>query len=250
MREEATMTTRVSVGWTTRSTIWAVVLLSSLACGGRPQEQQAQAASPGASGQSPPPQDGAAQPLQPIPSHEQAMPGQAPAEQALPPGHPPLQGGQPAGDVRWTAPKEWIAVPPSSTMRRAQYRLPAVSGDTEDGECVVYYFGAGQGGDAQSNMQRWVAQFSGKGSESPRTSQVKAGNLTVSRVEVGGTYTPSPMSMMGGPAPQPKAGYMLLGAIVPGPDSNWFFKCTGPEKTMKANRERFDALLGSIEVAR
>src|SRR5437867_483557 len=83
-----------------------------------------------------------------------------------------------------------------------------------------------------------AAQFSGLGSESPRLSESKIGGVTVSRVEVGGTYTPSPMSMMGGPAPQPKPGYILLGAIVPGPDSNWFFKCTGPEKTMKANRER------------
>src|SRR5262249_21599721 len=170
MRDEATMTKRVSV-------ILAVILLSSLACGGRPQEQKAQAASPGDSGQSPALQDSAARPLQPIPSHEQAMP-----EQGLPPGHPPLQGGPSKGDVRWTAPKEWIAVPPSSSMRRAQYRLPAVSGDTEDGECVVYYFGAGQGGDAQSNIQRWVAQFGGRGSESSRTSEVKAGGLTVSRV--------------------------------------------------------------------
>ena len=240
------MTRRESHRWTARSTMGAMLLLSSLACGGRPQEPERAAASSAAGGGSQAQQDGAAAPLAPVPSHEQAMPEQ----QALPPGHPPLEGGATPGEVHWTAPKEWISVPPSSSMRRAQYRLPAAKGDAEDGECVVYYFGAGQGGDARSNIQRWVAQFSGKGSESPRTSEMKVAGLTVSRVEVGGTYTPSPMSMMGGPAPQPKPGYMLLGAIVPGPESNWFFKCAGPEKTMKANRERFDALLGSIEVAR
>src|SRR6267143_1682830 len=115
--------------------------------------------------------------------------------------------------------------------------------------CSSDLFGAGQGGDAQANIQRWVAQFSGPGSKSPRTTEIKAGGLDVRRVEVGGTYTPSPMSMTGGPPPQPKPGYILLGAIVPGPDSNWFFKCTGPEKTMKANRARFDALLRSLQVA-
>jgi len=57
------------------------------------------------------------------------------------------------------------------------------------------------------------------------------------------------MSMMGGPEPQPKPGYLLMGAVVPGPDANWFIKCTGPEKTLQANRDRFDALLGSIHIA-
>jgi hypothetical protein len=75
---------------------------------------------------------------------------------------------------------------------------------------------------------------------------MKAGGLSISRAEARGTYTGSPMSMGGGPEPAPKADYMLLGAIVPGPESNWFFKCTGPEKTMEANRTRFDALLASV----
>ena len=222
------MAARDALRGATRCAGLAMALVLEAACGGRTQEPPAAAA-----------------PLEPVPAHALAMPGQQ-----APPGNDATQEGAPAGEVRWTAPKEWIEVTPSSQMRRAQYRLPAVSSDTEDGECVVYYFGAGQGGDVQANIQRWVAQFSGPGSESPRTTEIKIGDLSASRVEVGGTYTPSPMSMMGGPAPQPKPGYILLGAIVPGPDSNWFFKCTGPEKTMKANRARFDALLGSLQVAR
>jgi len=205
-----------------------MALFVAAGCGGRTQEQPAAAA-----------------PLEPIPSHAQVMPRGAASSD-----HETLSAGASSGELRWTAAKEWIEVTPSSQIRRAQYRLPAVSTDKEDGECVVYYFGAGQGGDAQANIQRWVAQFSGPGSESPRTTEIKVGDLKVSRVEVGGTYTPSPMSMMGGPPPQRKPGSILLGAIVPGPDSNWFFKCTGPEKTMKANEDRFDSLLGSLQVKR
>ena len=223
----------------------AMLLLLASACGGRTEEQAA--AAPPATGddRSQASHERAETTLVPMPAHAPTIPGQA-----APAGHEAIPGGASSGEVRWTAPKEWTEVTPSSQMRRAQYRLRAVSSDTEDGECVVYYFGAGQGGDVQANIQRWVAQFSGPGSESPRTTEIKIGDLSASRVEVGGTYTPSPMSMMGGPAPQPKPGYILLGAIVPGPDSNWFFKCTGPEKTMKANRARFDALLSSLQVAR
>ena len=74
--------------------------------------------------------------------------------------------------------------------------------------------------------------------------------FTVDRAEVRGTYTPSPMAMGGGPEPQPRPDFMLLGAIVPGPDANWFFKCTGPAKTMESNRARFDTLLASVRKAR
>ena len=129
----------------------------------------------------------------------------------------------------------------------AQYRLPAAPGNKEDGECVVYYFGAGQGGDVKANLDRWASQF--RGTSPPKFSEMKGGALTISRAEAHGTYTPSPMSMGGGPDPEPRPDSMLLGAIVPGPDANWFFKCTGPEKTLEANRARFDALLASIHHA-
>ncbi|HEX6739030.1 MAG TPA: hypothetical protein VF310_12195, partial [Vicinamibacteria bacterium] len=61
-----------------------------------------------------------------------------------------------------------------------------------------------------------------------------------------GTYTPSPM---GGPATGPKSGYMLLGAIVEGPDANWFFKMTGPAATVRAERTAFEKMIAGIRTA-
>ncbi|HEU4402026.1 MAG TPA: hypothetical protein VFT43_07955 [Candidatus Polarisedimenticolia bacterium] len=131
-------------------------------------------------------------------------------------------------------------------MRRAQYRIPGAGG-AEAGECVVFYFGAGQGGDVRGNIDRWAMQFRGAGGApaTPRVTEVKAGDKTVTRVEVQGTYTPSSM-MMGGTPPAPRPGYALLGAIAPGADANWFFRCTGPEKTIEANRARFDKMIASL----
>jgi len=54
---------------------------------------------------------------------------------------------------------------------------------------------------------------------------------------------------MGGGSSEAKPGYMLLGAIVEGPDANWFFKCTGPAATMKANRADFDAMIASVRTS-
>lgn len=220
------------------------IILASLACGGTSRETgsavtagapQETTASSAPEGDAPAMGEGLAGGISPLPSHAPALSGG--------------MGDAPSGELAWTVPKEWVEETPKSGMRKAQYRLPAVSGDKEDGECVVYYFGAGQGGDVKSNLDRWASQFGGRGSTPPKFTETKAGALTISRAEARGTYTGSPMSMGGGPEPQPKPDSMLLGAIVPGPESNWFFKCTGPEKTLEANRARFDALLASIHHA-
>jgi hypothetical protein len=155
--------------------------------------------------------------------------------------------GSPHGMLTWDTPAAWIQEAPSNTMRMAQYRVPASGGDAEDGECVVFYFGPGQGGDAPANVARWVSMFStpsGRLVEGKVTEQ-KVGGRLVTRIEAAGTY--QPMAGMGG-APSPKRpGSMLLGAIVPGADANWFFRCVGPEKTMAANRPAFDGFIASVK---
>lgn len=213
----------------------ALFCLSAVACGGEPPQQAAPAAAPQTS----------------------AVAGQG----ELPPGHPPTGGpglvrsqpapggaGAPSSAPQWEVPETWRSETPSSRMRQAQYRVPAPSGDIEDGECAVFYFGPGQGGDVQGNIMRWASQFSaeGGGPPSPVVSTVEADGQTVTRVEVSGSYTPSPMSMSGAPGGGPQPDYRLFGAIVPGPDAHWFIKCTGPGKTMESNRAAFDGMLSSV----
>jgi len=156
-------------------------------------------------------------------------------------------GSSPHGELQWDIPDGWQMEAPSSPMRMAQYRVPAASGESEGGECVVFYFGPGQGGDAQSNVARWTAQFSTPdgGQVANRVGEQRFGSRLVTRVEAVGTYHPTSMSF-GGEPPPPRPGHMLLGAVVPGGDANWFFRCTGPEKTMQANRAAFDSLLASV----
>jgi hypothetical protein len=134
-------------------------------------------------------------------------------------------------------------------MRQAQFRIPAYEGGGADGECAVFYFGRDQGGDVQGNVQRWASQFEapGGGVAEPQVKEVRVGELIVTRVEVHGTYRASPMTMGGGSASATRPNHMLLGAIVPGLDAYWFFKCAGPESTMSAHQDRFDALIASIK---
>jgi hypothetical protein len=174
----------------------------------------------------------------------------------LPPGHPPTgdSGGQravprpPRGSgvngLTWKSPAGWTEETPSSSMRRAQYRLPGPGGP---GELVVFYFGPGQGGDAKANAARWAAQFhrpdGGPAGDAAKTREVKVGDIPMTLVEVTGTYLGG---MGSGPSGPERPNYMLLGAIAQGPDANWFFRATGPRATLEAQRAAFDDLIHSI----
>lgn len=177
----------------------------------------------------------------------------------LPPGHPPVGKGEPAPPIpgpspgsgsgsqglTWTLPSDWSKERPSSPIRRAQYRIPGPGGPAE---CVVFYFGPGQGGDAKANVARWAGQFR-RPDGSPvgdgyTTRETKVGDLAVVLVEITGTYVGG---MGGGPVGPERPDYMLLGAIADGPDAKWFFRATGPRATLEAQRPAFDRMIRSLK---
>jgi hypothetical protein len=207
-------------------------LLTALAAGGACSRNEVPA--PGGDAAPVPAGSGDARPARVLPIPEAA---------GLPPGHPPLEAA--TGALVWDAPSGWVAQTPTSAMRRAQYRVPGPGGD---GECVVFYFGPGQGGDPAANAARWAGQFAqpdGRPSvELMQVSSLEGAGREIRIVEVTGTYDGG-MTMTDSPAP-PKPGYMLLGAIAEGPDAPWFFKFTGPEATVRAQRDAFAGLLRSL----
>lgn len=141
--------------------------------------------------------------------------------------------------VAWDMPKSWTDRGASS-MRLATYEAPAQGGDP--GECAVFYFGPSQGGDVDSNIDRWVGQFESHGKVT--RGEKTYGGLTVKLVEVDGDYlAPSgPMMESSGT----KKGWMLKGAIVEGPNGNVFFKFTGPKKVIESASKDFEGMLSSL----
>ncbi|MBM3795967.1 MAG: hypothetical protein FJW31_18350 [Acidobacteria bacterium] len=147
-----------------------------------------------------------------------------------------------AGGIQWTPPSGWQAQP-QRPMRAATYTVPATAGDSEGAECAVFYFGSGQGGGVQANIDRWLGQFQEKPATAPAGKKQTIGGIPVITIEHGGTY------MAGAPMQPktPKAGYLMVGSIAEAPEGNVFFKLTGPAKTVKAARAQFDKMLGSIK---
>lgn len=162
----------------------------------------------------------------------------------LPPGHPPLDT---AGGIRlaWQVPRDWVAEPTASGMRVAQYRIPGPAGDAR---CVVFFFGAGEGGDPAANARRWASQFEqpdGSSSLDKMTVTVLDSSAVPIRiVEITGTYDGG-MAVAEPPVP-PRPGFMLLGGIAEAPQAPWFFKLTGPEATVGPQRDAFVRMMESI----
>jgi hypothetical protein len=148
--------------------------------------------------------------------------------------------------LKWSPPAGWKSSGTTS-MRVATYPVAPVQGDRAGAECVVYFFGPGQGGTIQANIDRWRGQFKESGGKpaAARVSKLTINALAVTNIDVLGEY-----SGVAGPAaaePVLVSAHRLLGAIVEGPGGNVFIKFTGPAKTMAANQAKFRQLLDSFE---
>ena len=142
--------------------------------------------------------------------------------------------------IHWTKPESWKA-DAQRPMRLATYTVGPHA------ECGVYYFGPGQGGGVEANLDRWIGQFlqaDGKPSKAAAQITKRTQNgLKITTVDVSGAYTG-----MGGPMVQSPAvsGFRMLGAIVEGPYGSIFFKFTGPEKTVAENHPAFEKMIASL----
>jgi hypothetical protein len=168
--------------------------------------------------------------------------GGAPASgEPQPSGSEPQIAAPEAGDpgVTWDVPKRWT-IDLAQGMRVATYIVPGAGGDR--GECAVYYFGPGQGGGVDANLQRWMGEF--QPLEQHDVRRLKPGGIEVTRVVARGTYVAH--SMQSGQAQGEKPNWALMGAIVGGPRGEVFFKLTGPAATADAAAKEFDAMLASL----
>jgi hypothetical protein len=132
-------------------------------------------------------------------------------------------------------------------MRKATYQIPRVAADKEDAELGVFFFGPGQGGSIDANVDRWVKQFTDVPPERVKRADRKANGLAQHTIEIeSGTFNANSMGMAGG-KPALKKGYALLGGIVEAPLGPYFFKLTGPEATVAAAKKSFYELLDSVK---
>ena len=97
--------------------------------------------------------------------------------------------------LRLNLPPSWRQVPPTSEMRALQAVIPGSGGDAE---LAVYFFGVGQGGNIEANLQRWMNQVIPEPGTAPQRETFESGALRVTWVDAEGMLKPGEMGM--GPA--------------------------------------------------
>ena len=148
-------------------------------------------------------------------------------------------------------PAEWLQENVSSPMRLAQFTLPRAEGDTEDAELVVFYFG-GSGGAVEANLQRWTNQMvQPDGSQSTNvatttsfTVNEEAEGFPVTLLDIPGTYAAAVRPGSGMRYNKPN--FRLRAAVIETPQGPYFFKLTGPNRTVLAWNEQFSEFLASV----
>ena len=153
------------------------------------------------------------------------------------------------GGLGFDAPKEWVTQPSSSSMRVAQYSVPRATGDGEDAELIVYYFG-GSGGSVEANLDRWLSQM-----EQPdkrpskavaKTTSLEANGLKITVLDVSGRYVAE--MTPGSPQRHNKPGFRMKAAVIQTAKGPYFAKLTGPAKTVERWNAGFDAFLKSARL--
>ncbi len=224
----------------------AALLLAAAACKSDPQPA-APAAAPAAA----------------APSNPHAAPGGPPAGGAAAPnahGSNPMasqtaprtlekraDGRSALGPFSLVVPAGWTEKPSTSSMRAAQFQLPAPAGG--EAEVVVYYFGETGAGSVQANIDRWVGQFK-QPDDKPSSDVAKVEKATyagqeASVVSVSGRYVAGAMP---GGQPVDKPNQSLIAAIVPSPKGPYYFRLVGSKDAVAEQEASFRATLASLKL--
>ena len=151
------------------------------------------------------------------------------------------------GVIKLQAPLDWQSTTPTSTMRKAQFTLPRAAGDAEDAELVVFYFGPGEGGTVEANLNRWYGQFaqpdSSASADKAQVTRDTADGMNLTMVDLDGTFI-APL-MPGTPESYNKPDFRMLAAVLETSEGPYFFKLVGPKKTIAQHAANFNAFMKS-----
>lgn len=144
-----------------------------------------------------------------------------------------------------TVPAGWVTAPSTSSMRLAQYTIPARDGSVA-AEVVVYFFGKGQGGNVDANLARWKAQFSTPDGSAVYESVTRdsSGAFPITIAEYRGTYA---RGIGAGDAANAKPRQSLIAVIAETPRGTLFFQLFGATANVTPQRPALAAFVRSMK---
>ena len=148
------------------------------------------------------------------------------------------------GNLQGVVPDAWMRENPSNSMRLAQFNI---SDKSKSCELIVF---SGIGGSVDANLNRWLGQF--LDSDKKRMTDYstvrneKIHELEITFAYTAGIYLKSGMGNRGPTVEKPN--YGLLAAIVRATNETYYFKCTGPKKTLDNYINSFETFIRSLEL--
>lgn len=131
--------------------------------------------------------------------------------------------------LTWTAPSTWVSKT-GSAMRRGTYVIKGADG--KEAELAITAFPGDVGGDL-ANVNRWRGQLSLPpitDADLPGAlNRFTANGLSVAVVDIAG-----------------KNDQRILGGIIPHAGATWFFKLTGPDALVSAEKDAFVSYLKTV----
>jgi len=147
-------------------------------------------------------------------------------------------------DLKLDIPKSWKQEEPSSSMRVAQFRIPAAEGDKDDATMAVFKFPGG--GAMMANINRWVNQFKPEGRKVDLVIG-KSPQGEYALVHISGDY--GTMDMVSRKYVEHK-GWRVSGVVISMPEKgSYFLKMSGPEKTVAGQAAALRAAFGGDEAS-
>jgi len=126
------------------------------------------------------------------------------------------------GSLNLKIPSEWKQEQPTSDMRAGQFAITAADGQKI--EYIVFHFGGG-GGDANSNINRWVNQFDPEG-RTHKTTTGDSSNGKYNMVDIQGTFNKTVGPPMMGKT-TPVANSRVIAVILDNEAGSYYIKLIG-----------------------
>lgn len=142
------------------------------------------------------------------------------------------------GPLTFSLSAPWKMSDTPKPMSQGTIELPGKDG-APGLSASFYHFGAGQGGDLQSNIQRWQGMFQASPAAKTEREEMDFGAAKATLVSITGTYVGSRFT----PEKEPRTGYTLLAAVLPTNDGDIYVRLVGPEAGIAAAKEDFKKFL-------
>lgn len=137
-----------------------------------------------------------------------------------------------------TPPGDWKSETPTSSMRKAQFSIG-------DAELAIFFFGEGQGGDAEANVERWKTLF--ENAKPPKVTNFKVKDVKVTYFDISGTYLFKARPVDPNLTAEKRPNHRMLAVVWESPHGPYFMRFVGPEKTVSKHKAAFDAWLKSFK---